>query len=137
MRTRGFITTIGSDIPSVIPIIVGLMTFFLAFASAFYTLNRTDMLISLSNDAIGVGQAFVEDGLLTPDEFEYVCNNLTKVNARFYACVDEEREGFCENPVQECGERAPSSRYFLRLTLPVAYGTGFYTPHYLRVEVWR
>ena len=76
-KEKGFIGAIGDDLPSLIPIFVGLMIFFAVFLSTYNNYKTTTNLYSLQQDAISISITLKSEPLI-PDYnlFMKTCNKV-------------------------------------------------------------
>ena len=81
MIKKGFIGAIGDDLPSLIPIFLGLMIFFSVFLSTYNVYKDNTDLYSLKSEAIAVASIMKEEPVvLNVDFFKKSCN---KVNTKY------------------------------------------------------
>jgi hypothetical protein len=81
MIKKGFIGAIGDDLPSLIPIFLGLMIFFSVFLNTYNVYKDNTDLYSLKSEAISVSAIMKEEPvILNLDTFKKTCS---KVNTKF------------------------------------------------------
>ena len=74
---RGYLGPIGDDIPSLIPIIVGLITFFGAFTYTLNEYNHRSQTFTADRDSLVIANALKGDSYLsTYSEFATACKGL-------------------------------------------------------------
>jgi hypothetical protein len=79
---KGYIGAIGDDLPSLIPIFVGLTIFFAVFLNTYNVYRNNTDLYSLRNDAINISGIIKENPLISDqNQFIKSCNRVkTKYN---------------------------------------------------------
>lgn len=81
MIKKGFIGAIGDDLPSLIPIFLGLMIFFSVFLNTYNVYKDNTDLYSLKSEAIAVSAIMKEEPvILNVDSFKKSCD---KVNTKY------------------------------------------------------
>lgn len=87
---RGYLGPIGDDIPSLIPIIVGLLTFFAAFTFTLNSYNQRAQLFSADRDTLIIANTLKGDSYLaTYAEFDTACKGLRVRGLNYAAGVVE------------------------------------------------
>ncbi|MFH0970710.1 MAG: hypothetical protein V1776_04605 [Candidatus Diapherotrites archaeon] len=91
--SRGYLGPIGDDIPSLIPILVGLITFFAAFTFTLNEYNARATSFSADRDTLIVANALKGDSYIaTPNEFENACKGLRIRGLNYAAGIVESSE---------------------------------------------
>jgi len=82
LKKKGYIGAIGDDLPSLIPIFLGLTIFFSVFLTTYNVYRNTTDLYSIKNDAISIAGTIKEDPLFTDyNSFIKICGKInTKYN---------------------------------------------------------
>ncbi len=77
MNERGYLGPIGDDIPSLIPIIVGMITFFAAFTFTLNEYNQRSASFAADRDTLIIANSLKGDSYLSSfSEFDLACNGL-------------------------------------------------------------
>ena len=77
MNKKGYIGAIGDDLPSLIPIFLGLMIFFSVFLSTYNIYKDNTKIYSLQNEAISISSTIKEEPLISDyDQFIDTCNKV-------------------------------------------------------------
>ncbi|MEK6902719.1 MAG: hypothetical protein AABX02_03995 [archaeon] len=88
LHSRGYIGPIGDDIPSLIPIIVGLITFFGAFTYTLNEYNHRSQTFAADRDSLVIANALKGDSYLaTYSEFASACKGLRVRGLDYFAGV--------------------------------------------------
>ncbi|PIU22589.1 MAG: hypothetical protein COT14_00330, partial [Candidatus Diapherotrites archaeon CG08_land_8_20_14_0_20_30_16] len=75
--SRGFIGSIGDDLPSLIPLFFALMIFFTALAFAFTTINEKNATINTYLDSLTIAKTALSDGSFASlSEFQNTGKNI-------------------------------------------------------------
>lgn len=82
MNKKGYIGAIGDDLPSLIPIFLGITIFFAVFLSTYNVYRNNTDLYSLRNDAINIAGVMKEEPLIADqNQFNKSCVRIkTKYN---------------------------------------------------------
>lgn len=90
MNARGYLGPIGDDIPSLIPIIVGLITFFAAFTFTLNEYNQRSASFSADRDTLIIANSLKGDSYLSSfAEFDTACKGLRVRSLRYMAAIVE------------------------------------------------
>ncbi len=90
MSTRGYLGPIGDDIPSLIPIIVGMITFFAAFTFTLNEYNQRSASFSADRDTLIIANSLKGDSYIsTATEFSTACSGLRVRGLEYAAMVVE------------------------------------------------
>ncbi len=74
---KGFIGAIGDDLPSLIPIFVGLVIFFAVFLNVFNDYNAKNKLFNLNQEAVEISMQLKSDPVIIDyDHFMEKCENI-------------------------------------------------------------
>ena len=84
---KGFVTTVGFDIPSIIPIVVGLIIFFGLLTYSITTVNAKNAELKLERDGLTIANALRQDGYIIEGTLEDACKSALNINANFLALV--------------------------------------------------
>ncbi len=88
--SRGYLGPIGDDIPSLIPILVGLITFFAAFTFTLNEYNSRTNSFAADRDTLIIANALKGDSYLaTSEEFTDACEGLRIRGLNYFAGVIE------------------------------------------------
>lgn len=82
LKTKGYIGAIGDDLPSLIPIFLGITIFFSVFLSTYNVYRNNTDLYSIKNDAINISGILKEEPLYSDSNaFFKTCDKIkTKYN---------------------------------------------------------
>mgnify|MGYP001611825270 CR=1 FL=1 len=87
---KGYLGPIGDDIPSLIPIVVGLITFFAAFTFTLNEYNQRSQSFSADRDALIIANTLKGDSYLSNfPEFDTACNGLHVRGLNYMAGIVE------------------------------------------------
>jgi len=76
-KNKGFIGAIGDDLPSLIPIFLGLVVFFAVFLGVFNDYNDKNKIYALNQEAIEISMQLKSDPVITSySHFQERCNNI-------------------------------------------------------------
>lgn len=75
-KTRGFIGPIGDDIPSLFPIVAGILVFLLSISFIQSQIDDRNAYIKVRRDALSVSYLATEKGLLDAEGFAQKCTQL-------------------------------------------------------------
>jgi hypothetical protein len=90
VRQRGYLGPIGDDIPSLIPILVGLITFFAAFTFTLNEYNSCTQSFSADRDTLIIANALKGDSYVaTFGEFDSACKGLRVRGLNYVAGIIE------------------------------------------------
>ncbi|MEM4598580.1 MAG: hypothetical protein QW400_02725 [Candidatus Diapherotrites archaeon] len=94
-RIRGYISPVGDDLPSLVPLIFALLVFFASFYSAHTIYRQTAANFALTSNAMGI-TSFLQSDREIDDyaEFEYICRNLNPRGYNFRAGIVEFKQPF-------------------------------------------
>jgi|GEM_PF-3595741 len=86
--SKGFIGSIGDDLPSLIPLFFALMIFFGAMAFAFTTINEKNVTINTYIDSLTVSRSALSDGSFASlDEFVSSQKSLVTMSNYIYGLI--------------------------------------------------
>ena len=86
--SRGFIGSIGDDLPSLIPLFFALMIFFTALAFAFTTINEKNATINTYLDSLTIAKTALSDGSFASlSEFQNTGKNIVTMSNYLYGLV--------------------------------------------------
>lgn len=97
LNKKGYIGAIGDDLPSLIPIFLGITIFFAVFLSTYNVYRNNTDLYSVKNDAINISGIIKEDPLFSDyNSFKRTCNKVdTKYNwSAFVTPLDLNSENY-------------------------------------------
>jgi len=78
IKEKGFIGAIGDDLPSLIPIFLGLIIFFSVFLSTYNTYKSNTSLYSLRQEAISISMTIKSEPLISDyNHFQKICNKVS------------------------------------------------------------
>ena len=78
IKEKGFIGAIGDDLPSLIPIFLGLIIFFAVFLSTYNTYKSNTSLYSLEQEAISISMTIKSEPLISDyNNFKRICNKVS------------------------------------------------------------
>jgi len=81
MNKKGYIGAIGDDLPSLIPIFLGITIFFAVFLNTYNVYRNNTDLYSLRNDAINISGIMKEEPLISDqNQFVKICS---RVNTKY------------------------------------------------------
>lgn len=87
-KKKGFIGSIGDDLPSLIPLFFALMIFFSALAFAFTTINERNATINTYIDSLTVSRSALSDGSFASlDEFAESKKSLVTLSNYIYGLI--------------------------------------------------
>ncbi len=87
-KGKGFIGSIGDDLPSLIPLFFALMIFFASLAFAFTTINERNVLINTYIDSLTIAKTALSDGSFASlDEFRATQNNIVTMSNYIYGLI--------------------------------------------------
>ncbi len=90
LNARGYLGPIGDDIPSLIPIIVGMITFFAAFTFTLNEYNQRSSSFAADRDTLIIANSLKGDSYLSSfTEFDTACKGLRVRGLRYAAAVVE------------------------------------------------
>jgi hypothetical protein len=81
MNKKGYIGAIGDDLPSLIPLFVGLTVFFAVFLNTYNVYRDNTDLYSLRNDAINISGIMKEEPLIA-DQNQFI-KSCSRVNTKY------------------------------------------------------
>lgn len=88
MNARGFLGSIGDDLPSLIPLFFALMIFFASLAYAFTTINERNDFINTYIDSLGIAKAALGDASFVDlQDFKYSSNKVVTAANYIYGLV--------------------------------------------------
>ncbi len=106
-NARGYLGPIGDDIPSLIPIIVGLITFFSAFTFTLNEYNQRSQSFSADRDTLIIANALKGDSYLsTFEEFDNACQGLRVRGSNYASAVVESTQW---NAILKDAQQNPNS----------------------------
>jgi hypothetical protein len=77
MNQKGFIGSIGDDLPSLIPIFLGLVVFFSVFLGVFNDYNQKNKVYTLNQEAVEISMQLKSDPVIVDyDHFMEKCNSI-------------------------------------------------------------
>jgi len=77
MNQKGFIGSIGDDLPSLIPIFLGLVVFFSVFLGVFNDYNAKNRVYTLNQEAVEISMQLKSDPVIVGyDHFMEKCNEI-------------------------------------------------------------
>ncbi len=77
MNQKGFIGSIGDDLPSLIPIFLGLVVFFSVFLGVFNDYNAKNRVYTLNQEAVEISMQLKSDPVIVDyDHFIEKCNEI-------------------------------------------------------------
>lgn len=83
---KGFLGPIGDDIPSLIPLLFGLIVFFATFSFALTTFTQKNMAFTADRESLEVANTLKSDSYLgSHKEFLQLCNLVRSKSIRFSA----------------------------------------------------
>jgi len=78
IKEKGFIGAIGDDLPSLIPIFLGLIIFFAVFLSTYNTYKSNTSLYTLQQEAISISMTIKSEPLISDyNHFQKICNKVS------------------------------------------------------------
>ncbi|HLD80869.1 MAG TPA: hypothetical protein VJA40_02615 [archaeon] len=92
-KAKGFVTVIGFDIPSIIPIVAGLVIFFGSLSYVLLNVNAKNAELDIQRSALSIGETLRGDGLivsgtLSNKNLNSACENAKNVRGvKFAAAV--------------------------------------------------
>lgn len=90
VNARGYLGPIGDDIPSLIPIIVGMITFFAAFTFTLNEYNQRSASFAADRDTLIIANSLKGDSYLSSfTEFDIACKGLRVRGLNYLAAVVE------------------------------------------------
>lgn len=90
INARGYLGPIGDDIPSLIPIIVGMITFFSAFTFTLNEYNQRTASFAADRDTLIIANSLKGDSYLSSfSEFDTACKGLRVRGLEYVAAVVE------------------------------------------------
>lgn len=90
LNARGYLGPIGDDIPSLIPIIVGMITFFSAFSFTLNEYNQRSASFAADRDTLIIANSLKGDSYLSSyAEFDTACRGLRVRGLNYVAAVVE------------------------------------------------
>ncbi len=90
LNARGYLGPIGDDIPSLIPIIVGMITFFAAFTFTLNEYNQRSASFAADRDTLIIANSLKGDSYLSSfSEFDLACKGLRVRGLHYVAAVVE------------------------------------------------
>ncbi len=93
MGNRGYLGPIGDDIPSLIPILVGLVTFFSAFTFTLNEYNTRSSSFNADRDTLVIANALKGDSYIaTPAEWNIACRGLRVRGLNYASGIVESSE---------------------------------------------
>jgi hypothetical protein len=88
-KSKGFIGAIGDDLPSLIPIFIGLIIFFSVFLSTYNVYKDKTNLYSLEQEAVTISLTLKEEPIISNyNIFQHQCN-LVNTNKKWTAFVTD------------------------------------------------
>jgi hypothetical protein len=78
MKMKGFVGPLGDDIPSIFPIIAGILLFMATFFYAFQAIDAKNKFLEQRKATLGLAYIITEKGFVSEDEFGKKCENLLK-----------------------------------------------------------
>jgi len=85
---KGFIGSIGDDLPSLVPLFFALMIFFAALAFAFTTINNRNAVINTYIDSLTIAKSALSDASFsTLAEFKSTQSNIVTMSNYIYGIV--------------------------------------------------
>ena len=81
LKSKGYIGAIGDDLPSLIPIFLGITIFFSVFLSTYNVYRNNTDFYSLKNDAINISGILKEDPLFS--DYNAFVKTCAKVNTKY------------------------------------------------------
>lgn len=87
---RGFIGPVGDDIPSIIPLLIGLVVFFSTFSFTFNIYNQKNAGFDADLSALRVARVLQSNGyIVSGTEFRNLCRSLSETSIRFVAGITD------------------------------------------------
>ena len=84
---KGFVTTVGFDLPSIIPIVVGLLIFFGVLGYSITGVNAKNAEMKLERDGLTIANSLRQDGYIVGGTLVDKCSSALNINATFLAMV--------------------------------------------------
>ena len=94
----GFIGPLGDDIPSIFPVVAGVLLFFVSIGTASMRMDERNNYLSLKRSGMDIAYAAMVKGKMTQSDFDSLCDaslqEVAKRNAVYFAvtvqdcCVD-------------------------------------------------
>lgn len=167
LNKKGYIGAIGDDLPSLIPIFLGITIFFAVFLNTYNVYKKNTEIYSLKNDAINISGIMKEEPMFTDyNKFMETCNRInTKYNWSAFIInfdlnsmnykkltideIDEELVNHWENPEDEyklyCGnieledlKMALKNKDMIIYRFPASVQQKFFIePVWLYIIVWK
>ena len=79
MNQKGFIGSIGDDLPSLIPIFLGLVVFFSVFLGVFNDYNQKNKIYTLNQEAVEISMQLKSDPVIV--DYEHFMNKCNSVKS--------------------------------------------------------
>lgn len=166
MKSRGFIGPIGDDLPSLIPLLFGLMIFFSMFTFTFKTFDDKTAAFQDDLDALKIASSLRGNNFIfNYAQFKSLCGRIHTQRLNFIAGIAELRPApnetvfnveflrdgtgigantyVCPFPKPEFDEKASTGNKIVAKVFPIALqttnsaGTGIVLPERLVVIVWK
>ena len=163
----GFIGPLGDDIPSIFPVVAGVLLFFMSIGTATVRIDERNNYLSLKRAGMDIAYAAMIKGKITQEDFKKLCDStlkeVAKRNAIYFAvtiqdcCPDigsgkkyspfktRNDFGLCTN--EEAINRGSTPKNFINFVHPIAvaieggptgpYGALYFRPGIVNVIVWR
>jgi hypothetical protein len=91
MLNKGFIGPVGDDLPSLTPLIFGLLMFFGAFTTAFTSFDQRNSDFSSDIEVLKISKQLESNGYIYSFEnFKDLCNQINSTNIKFMAAITSE-----------------------------------------------
>jgi hypothetical protein len=91
MLNKGFIGPVGDDMPSLTPLIFGLLMFFGAFTTAFTSFNQRNSDFSSDIEVLKISKQLESNGYIySYENFQDLCNQINSTNIKFMAAITSE-----------------------------------------------
>ncbi len=107
LSQKGYLGPIGDDIPSLIPIIVGLLTFFAGFTYTLNEFNLRSQSFTADRDTLLIANSLKGDSYISSfHEFDIACQNIRVRGINYAAGIVESTQW---NLIQQEAQQALSS----------------------------
>src|SRR3989344_2490778 len=91
MLARGFIGPIGDDLPSLIPLLVGLVIFFSTFTLTFSTFDERNTEFNDDVSVMRISRVMQSNSyIFSYDNFEELCGQVGLVNIKYVAALSDD-----------------------------------------------
>ncbi|MEM4630639.1 MAG: hypothetical protein QXU92_03480, partial [Candidatus Diapherotrites archaeon] len=91
MLKKGFIGPVGDDLPSITPLVLGLMIFFTAFTSAFNSFDKRNQEFMNNIELLKISKTIRANSYIySYENFEQLCNSIGPTRIKYVVGITKD-----------------------------------------------